>query len=144
MERDADVRLVFRHFPLDTSCNPGVPRQIHPTACAAAIAAECAGAQGKFWEYHDYLFDHQDTSDFVGAARRLGLDAEQFRDCVGRDAAEAVVARDVTRGVDLGIESTPTTYLNGRTIKGALEPLFYQHAVVIERAHARRHAGIAH
>src|SRR5438093_1453862 len=56
----SDVRLVFRHYPLDSSCNTSLPVPLHPNACLAAIAAECAGDQGRFWEYHDVLFENHE------------------------------------------------------------------------------------
>ena len=128
-----DVRMIFRHFPLDTECNPAVPRQVHPTACMAAMAAECAGQQGRFWEYHDYLFEHAQPWDWLAAAGQVGIDVEQFRQCLLHEAPRDTVERDVRRGVELGVKSTPTTYMNGRTIAGTLEDPYYEHAFVIER-----------
>ena len=57
----SDVRLVFRHYPLDSSCNASLPAPLHPNACLAAMAAECAGDQGRFWEYHDVLFENHEN-----------------------------------------------------------------------------------
>src|SRR5205085_2217337 len=57
MRERPDVSLVFRNFPLDTSCNAQVSHSLHPDACLAACAAECAAQQGHFWEYHDALFE---------------------------------------------------------------------------------------
>ena len=131
-----DVRLIFRHFPLDPSCNPGISQRVHPTACAAAVASECAGQQHGFWGYHDYLFEHQEPLDYVAVAKQLGLDTERFRACLALGAARERVARDVQRGTELGVRSTPTTYFNGRAIEGALIGPLYEHAVVIEKEHA--------
>ena len=55
------VKLYFRNYPLDTTCNPSMSQQLHPFACKAAEAAACADAQGKFWEYHNTLFENQDA-----------------------------------------------------------------------------------
>jgi protein-disulfide isomerase/uncharacterized membrane protein len=136
--RPDDVRLVFRHFPLDTSCNPTLRKQVHPEACAAAMAAECAGEQGEFWPYHDYLFDHQGALDYEDVAAELGLDRAGFRDCMSRGTARSAVVRDIERGTQLGVASTPTTYINDRTIQGALAVPLYEHAVAIEKARADR------
>ena len=53
------MRVDFRHFPLDRACNPKIATPVHEAACLAAVAAECAGEQGKFWQYHNLLFDNQ-------------------------------------------------------------------------------------
>lgn len=131
------VRVVFRHFPLDSACNPKVPTRLHPQACLAAIAAECAGEQGKFWEYHNVLFDNQQQLGrefLIGFAARLGLDQARFASCLSSDEARARVQRDAEAGAQLGIDSTPTVFINGRTIKGALEPARLVDALVLARA----------
>jgi protein-disulfide isomerase/uncharacterized membrane protein len=130
--RPAEVRLVFRHFPLDPTCNPAVRRAVHPAACAAATAAECAGEAGRFWEFHDYLFAHQDTEDFVHMATLLGLDATRFRECIASGRGRAAVTRDAADGAGFGVDSTPTLFINGRTVRGALSPSLYEFVLAIE------------
>jgi protein-disulfide isomerase/uncharacterized membrane protein len=118
------VRVIFRHFPLDASCNPTVSTRLHQRACLAATAAECAAEQGKFWQYHDLLFGNQDALGreyLIAYADRLGLDGPRFAACLGGDAARERVARDARAGAELGIDSTPTVFINGRRIKGALD-----------------------
>ena len=131
------VRVVFRHFPLDSACNPKIPSRLHPQACLAAIAAECAFDQGRFWEYHDLLFDNQQQLGrefLIGYASRLGLDTTRFATCLSSDAARERVQRDAEDGAQLGIDSTPTLFINGRTVKGALEPARLVDALVLARA----------
>ncbi|HUJ09866.1 MAG TPA: DsbA family protein [Verrucomicrobiae bacterium] len=101
------LRFVFRNFPL---------ARIHAYAERAAEAAEAAGGQGKFWEMHDYLFEHQDALDaenLVRAATLLGLDMVKFE----REVAERVYAKrvqeDIQSGVDSDVGGTPTTFING-------------------------------
>jgi len=101
------LRFVFRNFPLV---------RIHAYAQRAAEAAEAAGAQGKFWEMHDYLYEHQDALDaenLMRAADVLGLDRVKF----DRDVAEhlhlARVQEDIQSGIDSGVGGTPTTFVNG-------------------------------
>jgi protein-disulfide isomerase/uncharacterized membrane protein len=135
VRRRHDVRLVFRHFPLDQRCNDQVEHGVHPMACLAACAAECAGQQGKFWEYHDLLFEDQaglarDT--LFGFARELGLDIPRFRTCLDDPATLALVRGDVRDGSALGVRSTPTIFINGRRIEGALERHYYDYAITIE------------
>ncbi len=135
----SQVRIVFRHFPLDSSCNSSVQRPLHRNGCAAAVAAECAAEQGRFWEYHDLLFQNQahlDPASLIAYAAKLGLDVERFQACTKSDGARSRVLRDVAEGVRLGINSTPTFFLNGRTIRGRLPRKEFQYAIAIERAKA--------
>jgi protein-disulfide isomerase/uncharacterized membrane protein len=137
-----DVKLVFRHFPLDSRCNSGMQQQLHPDACLAAAAAECAGRQGRFWEYHDTLFEHQkslDRESLFRYARDVGLDIAAFRTCLDDPTTMDGIAADVAAGVRLGVESTPTIFINGRRVQGALDRTYYDYALVIEKdtlAHA--------
>jgi protein-disulfide isomerase len=111
-----DLRFVFRNFPL---------AQAHPHALPAAQAAEAAGLQGRFWEMHDVLFEHQDKLDepnlfrFAGA---LGLDMERF----GRDFASPEVAAkiraDFLSGARSGVNGTPTFFVNGERYDGSWAP----------------------
>lgn len=131
-----DVSLVFRHFPLDSSCNPKLERSVHPNACLAACAAECAGQQGRFWEYHDRLFENNDRLERDGLfryAREAALDIAAFRICLDDPATVARVGEDIETGARLGVTSTPTLFINGRMIEGALEQLYYDYALIIER-----------
>jgi len=131
-----DVRVVFRHFPLDASCNPKVPSRVHQQACLAADAAECAAEQGKFWEYHNVLFDNQQELGrefLIAYAERLGLDGQRFATCLGSNETRARVERDARLGAELGIDSTPTVFINGRMIKGALDPDQLADALVLAR-----------
>jgi protein-disulfide isomerase/uncharacterized membrane protein len=131
------VRVVFRNFPLDSACNPAVPERFHPQACLAAMAAECAAEQGKFWQYHDLLFDNQQQLErqfLIGYAARLDLDVARFTTCLGSEAVRARVERDAKDGAQLGVDSTPTLFINGRTIRGALDSQRLSDAVVLARS----------
>ncbi|HLK11600.1 MAG TPA: thioredoxin domain-containing protein [Candidatus Binatia bacterium] len=132
-----DVRVVFRYFPLDASCNAALQgRSPHPDACLAAFAAECAGEQHRFWEYHDLLFENQralDRDSLFRYARDLGLDIAAFRACLDAPATREQVERDVAAGIAFGVASTPTLFINGRTVDGALERPYYDYALAIEK-----------
>jgi protein-disulfide isomerase/uncharacterized membrane protein len=139
-----NVRLVFRHYPLDATCNPQMQQSLHPYACQAAAAAECAGQLGKFWEYHDRLFENQQTLDrdsLFRYARDVGLDVPTFRTCLDDPATMDRVRQDVATGTRVGIESTPTLFINGRRVSGALDPRYYAMALVIEQDTKGRGAG---
>jgi len=98
---------VFRHFPISTS---------HPNAQHAAEAAEAAAAQGKFWEMHDYLYEHQvalDDEHLVQYAAELGLDTERFERELAEHVYEDRVREDFVSGVRSGVNGTPSFYING-------------------------------
>lgn len=109
------LRLVFRHYPLT---------RVHPHALLAAHAAEAAGAQGKFWEMHRALYENQKSWSavpdprplFESYARQAGLDVERFRRDTGGPEGDARVVADHNRARSLGVESTPTFFLNGRKL----------------------------
>jgi protein-disulfide isomerase/uncharacterized membrane protein len=131
------IHHVHRNFPLNMDCNPEVKQQGHAHACQAAVAYECAAAQGKAHEYYDTLFKNQSALDqpsLIGYAARLGLDQGEFERCLSSPAAAAKVAADVAAGAKAGVESTPTFFINGRRVPGSLKPEHFQYAMAIERA----------
>jgi len=106
------VRFVHRDFLL------GKPRSL-----PAARAARCAGEQGKFWEYHrNLLVGSGDMSDedLRSRATAMGLDAGRFSACVASDRFDADIQRSTESGNALGIDATPTFFVNGRRLMGAL------------------------
>lgn len=111
-----DVRLVYRHFPLE---------QIHPNSLKAAEASECAAEQGKFWEMHDQLFALQGQSGFnvegfKQAAVRLRLNTGQFNTCLDSGKYNGKVIAQQSSGLSAGVEGTPTTFVNGVAVRGAV------------------------
>ena len=107
------VKLVYRDFPLNS---------IHPDAQKAAEAAECADDQGKFWEYHDILFDNQvalKVSNLKSYAQQLGLDTATFNDCLDSGKHKEEVTKDLNDGSVYGISGTPGFLINGQVISGA-------------------------
>jgi len=136
------VRLVFRHFPLDgldtlragvavrcedssseTPRRPLAPagaRDDHAGATRAAIAADCAGAQGRFWEYHQRLAANPDAivtcAGLIELARGLGVDEAAFARCLEDPAMREHVRRDFEDGVKAGIYGTPTFFIDGSPV----------------------------
>lgn len=111
-----DVRWVYRHFPLES----------HPFAFRAAEAAECAGAQGKFWEYSDALFRDGFTIESEASLRQptavLGLDSTRFESCLKSGEFAGRVAAQRDDGIRRRINATPTLYVNGKRFDGVLAP----------------------
>jgi protein-disulfide isomerase len=107
------IRMVFRDFPLD----------MHESARKAGEAAHCANDQGKFWEYHDRLFAHQDRlkeRDLVEHAKELKLDTGAFEKCLQSGRYKEDVERDRQEGERLGVTGTPAVFINGVLLSGAL------------------------
>jgi protein-disulfide isomerase len=115
------VKFAYRHFPLSS---------IHPNAQKAAEASECANEQGKFWEFHDLLFANQDIwspkpaadalTDWTATAGQLGMDPEQFQACVTSDKYKKNVAVDTEAATKVQVNATPTMFVNGVRVVGAV------------------------
>ncbi len=109
------LKVVFKHFPLT---------QIHQNALLGAKAAEAAGLQGKFWEMHEMLFDKQEewskgmnARDFILTyATTIGLNTKKFSDDLNSKAIEDKILAELKEGTRLGVQGTPTFFLNGKKI----------------------------
>jgi protein-disulfide isomerase len=109
------LRFVFRNFPISTS---------HPHAEQAAEAAEAAAAQGRFWEMHDHLYEHQrhlEAGDLRTYAEELGLDVERFDRELAENVHAARVREDFMSGVRSGVNGTPTFYVDGNRHDGSYD-----------------------
>src|SRR2546423_3832981 len=109
------LRFVFRNFPLT---------EIHPHALHAALAAEAAAAQGKFWQMHDYIFHHQHTledADLEQFAEAVGLDLQQYARALADQRALARIEEDVEGGERSGVQGTPTFFINGALYRSSWE-----------------------
>jgi protein-disulfide isomerase len=112
--RTGKVKFVYRDFPIVS---------IHKRAFRAAETAVCAGAQGKYWEMHDRLFDNQKAmgpEDLKGHAKALGLEMAAFERCLDGGEAAAGIRKDIADAQRLGVQGTPTFFV-GRTDKGKPE-----------------------
>ncbi|HEY8833793.1 MAG TPA: DsbA family protein [Gemmatimonadaceae bacterium] len=107
------LRFVFRNFPL---------AEAHPHARLAAQAAEAAGAQGRFWEMHDMLFENQNAlepADILGYAKSIGLDIARFEQDLEAGTYAKKVRDDFRNGVRSGVNGTPTFFVNGERYDGS-------------------------
>ena len=110
------VRFVYRNFAF-----------LGPESEDAAAAAACAGEQGKFWEYHDYLYTHQRgenggafaKANLKNFARAVGVDGAKFDPCLDRERSMNAVRADTAAGRSYGVTGTPATFINGRLVSGA-------------------------
>jgi protein-disulfide isomerase len=111
-EYEGRVRLIFKDLPLPS----------HEFARPAAEAARCAGAQGKFWPYHDRLFENQPEFErrrLIEYAGQVGLESKAFVECLDRHPFAAAIDADVEQARALGIKATPTFLINGQPLVGA-------------------------
>ncbi|MDD5628573.1 MAG: thioredoxin domain-containing protein [Elusimicrobia bacterium] len=124
---DRKVRIIFKHYPLAQ----------HLSAWPAAVAADCAGRQGRFWDLHDLLYDKQadwapappkkgqakpqpgSPQDFIPFARRLGLDMPAFESCLKDPSVSELITADQKDGDARWVLSTPTFFINGKRFSGA-------------------------
>lgn len=109
------ISFEYKHFPLS----------FHPMAQKAAEASECAGEQGRFWAMHDKLFENQEAfsvENFKQWAGDIGLNKKTFAACLDEGRFAAKVQADATEGSSLGVDGTPTTFVNGTPVVGA-QPL---------------------
>ena len=105
-----EVKLVFKNFPLSK----------HKFAMKAATAALAAKAQGRFWEFHDELFENHRTlndAKIQDIAKELGLDLERFKKDMKDPAIQKLIIRDVKNGREAGVRSIPTVFINGKLLR---------------------------
>ncbi len=129
-----DARFVFKHYPLDSSCNDRVNRMVHPGACTVAAASECAHLQGKFWPFHDLLFEkgtQYPLNQLDADLQRLGVDMTQFRACMESGQGLEAVKRDIAEGAKANITSTPTYVMNGVPLAGGIQPQMFEEFVAV-------------
>lgn len=125
------VKLIHRDFPIDS---------LHPQARKAHEAARCASDQGKFWDYHDILYDNAPKAsldDLKAYAKQLGLSMAEFESCLTGGKYQAAVQADIDEGQRLGITGTPAFFINGRLLSGA-QPLASFASLVDEELAGRR------
>jgi protein-disulfide isomerase len=122
------VRWVFRDFPIAS---------IHPLANRAHEAARCAGEQGKFWEYHDVLFQKSPQlapENLKQYARDLKMDGDSFDRCLEANKYQTAIAADIEEGQRLGVSGTPAFFINGRLLVGAQPATAFQQVIDSELA----------
>ena len=116
IDESNDVKLLFKHYPLSSLCNENVAREGHTNACAAAIASDCAGKQGKFWEFNATAFKNQkylSRDDLLFLAERIQLDTAALSKCMNDPAMLDGVKSDIKSADAAGLSGTPSLFLRG-------------------------------
>jgi len=110
------IRFVYRNLPL--------PPTMHPDAMSAAVASLCANDQNAYWDYHEKLFSNDALGEqvYIQYASELGLNVEEFTACLSSGKHDEFIQKDVDFSSNLGVQSTPTFFVNGLAIVGA-QPL---------------------
>lgn len=129
------IKFVFRHFPLSN----------HKNAYNAAKASEAAAQQGKFWEYHDLLYQNQDewalesnpNEKFLSYAKKLNLDTAKFTIFVNSEGIEDKIDGDKEDGQKTGVMGTPTFFLNGEKLSGNYSKAYFQEKIEQKLADVR-------
>lgn len=139
------IRLIHRHLPLDQDCHPELKRPFHQYACRFALAAECAGSQGYFWQMNDALFAIQESRkardvDVRALAIGIGLDRSEFERCVEERVTAGRLEEDLREAIDRKLSGTPSYLVNGRIFLGRIPPEELEHLLGVP-APAPSHAG---
>jgi protein-disulfide isomerase len=139
-EHANQVRIIFKNFPLES---------IHSWARAAAIAGVCIAKQGtdKFWSFHDWIYQHQSEVNpgnvhdkVLEFAKAQSIDPQQLSSCMDSSSAAAEVNKTIAEGRNLGLVQTPTLFVNGRMVAGALPASQINLLIQIELDHRQKQA----
>lgn len=136
-----DVSFVFKNFPLDNNCNEKIQHMVHPGACQMAVASECLQLQGKFWSFHDMVFEKGHDYNLGNLERdveRLGADMGPFRSCMASGQGREAVRRDIEEAGKANVGSTPTFVINGIPMTGGLNPSVFDDLVAVLQETANR------
>jgi protein-disulfide isomerase len=121
------IRFVYRNLPLES---------IHPEAMPSAVASLCANDQNAYWDYHTKLFSSENLGRdiYIQYASELNLNVEEFTACLDSGKHDEFIAQDIDFAVNLGIQSTPTFFVNGLAIVGAQPLSSFQQIIDLELA----------
>lgn len=139
----SQVRIIFKNFPLES---------IHPWARAAAISGVCIARQSpdKFWSFHDWVYQHQSEINpsnvhdkITDFAKTQSLNSQQLSSCIDSTSAAAEVDSTITEGRNLGLVQTPSLFVNGRLVSGALPAGQVNLLIRMELDHQKKQAALA-
>ena len=131
-EHPGAVKLVMKDYPLNRDCNDAIGQTLHSAACDAAVAVRLAGAHNKTEAMEEWLYTHQPAMT-PPSVRQAARDIGQISDFDAKyQATLSLVKGDVALGRQLGIKSTPTFFINGVKVEGALPPQYFDQAIAYE------------
>jgi len=117
------IRIVFKNFPLNSECNYTITQTMHSFACEAARVGLCVEKQGRFKETYEAIFENQQKlapGVSLELAKQMDSDMPLLLRCMVNEETSLKIAQDVSEGVQLGVEATPTLFFNGHKVKGAI------------------------
>jgi protein-disulfide isomerase/uncharacterized membrane protein len=126
-----EVAVYFKHYPLDSACNPYIQRSVHPEACKLAQMGICAAGMGFFWQVDELLFtsDKKFMDNFKRHLTDRGLAQKDFWTCYSRQDTGEALARDIREGQQAGVSATPTIFVNGHKMEGYFDPLILSEVI---------------
>ena len=136
-EHPGAVKMVLKDYPLNRDCNDNIGQTIHSAACVAAVAVRLAQAHGKTDAMEEWLYTHQPEMT-PPSVRQAAHDIGQIPDFDAKyESTLSLVKGDVALGRQLAVKSTPTFFINGVKVEGALPPQYFEQAIAYELAHAK-------
>ncbi|WP_345270848.1 thioredoxin domain-containing protein [Nibrella viscosa] len=118
------IGISFRNFPLSSACNMALSEDMQPRSCEAAFATVAAEQQNRFWNYHDHLFEtslEQNDKTLTSIAKNIGLDIDKWNRDRNSEEVKKIIADDLAIAYKLGINATPTVFINGRRVNSFQE-----------------------
>jgi uncharacterized membrane protein len=135
-EHPGAVKLVLKDYPLNRDCNDAIGQTIHPAACDAAVAVRLAQAHNRTEAMEEWLYTHQPAMT-PPSVRQAARDIGQITDFDAKyQSVLSLVKGDVALGRQLGVKSTPSFFINGVKVEGALPPQYFDQAIAYELQHA--------
>ena len=129
----SNIKIVHHNLPFDKECNPYITVNMHPNACFMAKGALAAGKQGNYWEMGSLLYENQPTrmEDMLKLADQLGFNKDKFVQDMESETTAKEIENELVNANNLGIDSTPTIYINGDQVVG-IKPYYELKDLLIE------------
>ena len=135
----SNIKIVHHNYPFDKECNPYITVNMHPNACFMAKAAIAARNQGNYWEMSSLLYENQPKNEeaILKLADQLGFDKSKFLNDFNSKATEKEIEKELHEAVKLGIDATPTMYINGDVVVG-VKPYYELKEILIKHGAKKR------
>lgn len=129
----SNIKVIHHNYPFDKECNPYISVNMHPNACFMAKAALAAKNQGNYWEMSSLLYENQpkNEEDILKLAKQLSFDKSKFMNDFSSKTTEKEIEEELKKAIELGIDATPTMYINGDRYVG-VKPYYELKEILIE------------